>query len=176
MGKLESIRQVFEPTQRCRRTVVGNDLMEIHRFVKGAQFFHHVWCGFQLQCRTEMKLAQADASPRDAGEGAFRRFVLDGQMTGVVVQADEFEEVLILGVLVVVEAEEFQHFTTGFKEAQGLRLQAEMEIMPASSGYFFNVLAAKAQILKDGLHLITTDFKSFVRTRQGTDTATDTWR
>lgn len=171
LSELKSQRQVTETTQWRGGAVVGDDLVEVDRLVKTTQFFQHVGRGFQLQRGAKVKLADADACTRDSGKGAFWSFILHGQMAGIVVQADEFEEVFVLRIAVVVETEEFQHLAAGFDEAERFRLQAQVQVVPSGNADFLNVLAAETQVFKDGGDLIPADVEGLVGAGQGADAA-----
>jgi len=150
LGEVEGIGQVLEAAEGGGGTVIGDDLVEIDGLVEGTELGDHFGGGLQLEGRTEVELAEADAGPGDAGEGALGGLVLDGEVAGVVVEADEFEEVFVLGVAVVIEAEEFEDFAAGLKEAEGLGLEAEVEVVAGGGGEVLDVLAAKADVGEDG--------------------------
>ena len=171
LGKGERIRQVLEAAERLVRAVAGDDLMKIDRLVVATQAGDVFRRGLELQRRAEVQLAEADAGPGDAIQGLGGLFELNGEMAGVVVQADELEEIAILRVLIEVEAEELQRLAARLKQTERFRLQTEVQIVPALFGHLFDVLAAEAQVGENGRELIGADVEGLVRAGQGAHAA-----
>ena len=103
-----------------------------------------------------MELADFDAIFLERAEGGLRFLKFDGEMAGIVVDAEVFVETRIVGVFSAESLEETDGFGGGFKPAERLGFEAEMEFASGAGAEGGDVLDAAPDIVPDGFFLFGT--------------------
>ena len=148
-----------------------DDLVEIDGLVETAEPFDVLRRRRELQRGTQVQLAQADARIVNAGERIGGFFELDGEMAAVVVHADAPEEGRVAAVTVEIEPEKLQGLAAGLEQAERLRFQAEVQVVARGLAEPLDVLAARFQVVENGVEFIGPDAEFLVRAGQGADAA-----
>ena len=150
--------------------------MQINVVGESRQRLTNLRRGTNLQRRTEMEFADLDVMLLEERDGILRFFKFDGQMAGVVIDAEMFIEARVVAMLGPQAVEELNGLAAGFQQAERFRLQTQMQFPSGLLADPRDVFDALPEIVPNHFQLLGNGDKPFERRGHGADAALNTRR
>ena len=120
-----------------------------------------------------MDFADPDAGVAQDGKCGARFFKLDGEVAGVVIDAEMYAEARVAGMFVAELFEEPDGLAAVLNQAEGFGFEPEMQLLPCAFGELRDVLDAFPERFADDLLLFTGADEFLEGAGQGADAALD---
>src|SRR4051812_31986517 len=146
-----------------------NYLVKINVIRKGLQGLPHLGGGLDFESGAYVNLADPDLVVLKAFHDGPRLFKLDGQMAGVVVDAEELIDSAVARPRFSQTLEKSNSLFARFQKAKRLWLKTEVERLAGALTELRNMINTVPKVLAHGLHLLVAADKFFERTGNSAD-------
>jgi hypothetical protein len=150
LGTIDGGEQGFVEIGVADEFAIGtsfDDLMEVDGIDEGLEGESCFGSGVEAEGVGQMDLGDADAGLAKASDGFGGVFVLDGEMTAVVIHAEVGIDAEIAGMIIAEAVEETGGFEGGFEVATRFGFEAKMEVMAGGTGEVFEKDRALVEML-----------------------------